>query len=233
VTRPPAAVTAIALLMLGACIGRSGDDRAEVIGAGTPAPASVVEAVEVAATPCSTPNRRIGAGVLVDEGLVLTAAHVVDGNVRAVTVDAAPARVLAVAPRLDAALVATDAQLDARIVELAVAPDTAAAVQIVTPDHVTPVTMVRRTDLVVHDTTARREHRRRALVLDLSVAGGTSGAAVVDERGHVVAIVTMTDRARAVTYATDASELTAFLLAHDGGWTDSDVGRLDRHAACS
>ena len=47
--------------------------------------------VAVAAQPCRRPTRDLGIGVVVADGLVLTAAHTVDGDRRAVTVDGRPA----------------------------------------------------------------------------------------------------------------------------------------------
>jgi S1-C subfamily serine protease len=239
VNRPLATVAAMALLAHSACAGRAGDDAVEavddtdVVDVVDTAVVDVVDVVEIAATPCDTPNRRRGVGVLVDEQLVLTAGHVVDGAVRAVTVDGTPARVVAVAPRLDAALVATDARLDVGTAVLAGAPEAPAPVRVVVPDDVTQASIARRTDVVVHDVTARREHRRRALVLSVAVERGTSGAPVVDEHGRVVAMVTMTDRAGVLTYATDAAELIGFVHAHGSGLPERGTPRLDRHSECS
>jgi S1-C subfamily serine protease len=168
-------------------------------------------AVEVAARPCTTPNRRFGAGVFVTDELVLTAAHVVDGDVRVVTVDGRPAHVVAVDDRLDAALVATSSgNLPAATLRgTSVGAD---RLSILSPGAPAAQVTVRRTgDLVVHDHTARVSHRRRNVVLAGAVVDGTSGAPVVDESGRVVAMVTLTDAGRRESHATEAGELLAFV----------------------
>jgi S1-C subfamily serine protease len=201
---------------------RAGWAVAALIGAAcSPAPRTTAAdpvAVEVAARPCTTPNRRVGAGVFVTDELVLTAAHVVDGDVRTVTVDGRAGRVVAVDVRLDAALVATSpGQVPARLGD---ASATDAELAILSPGGgATPVRVLRAGELVVHDRTARADHRRANVVLAGAVAGGTSGAPVVDASGRVVAMVTLSDIGREESHATDARELRVFVevvAAHDG-----------------
>jgi S1-C subfamily serine protease len=188
-------------------------------------------AVEVAARPCTTPNRRFGAGVFVTDELVLTAAHVVDGDVRDVTVDGRPAHVVAVDDRLDAALVAT-ASGTLPAATLHDAPVGADRLSILSPGAAAAQVTVRRTgELVVHDRTAGVSHRRRNVVLAGAVVDGTSGAPVVDESGRVVAMVTLTDAGRRESHATDAGELLEFVAA---ARAREDVARaaLDQAGRC-
>ena len=91
--RRPRLVAAAVLTGLAAC---AEDERALPV------------VVAVAAQPCVTPNRSIGWGVVVDKGLVATAAHTVEGPLRSLSVDGHPARVAVLDARTDLALLAAD-----------------------------------------------------------------------------------------------------------------------------
>ena len=57
----------------------------------------------------------------------------------------------------------------------------------------------------------------QALVLDGAVRGGTSGAPVVGDDGHVVGMVTIAHPGRGVTYATAATEIQELLGSQPAG----------------
>ncbi|HEX6658332.1 MAG TPA: serine protease [Ilumatobacter sp.] len=165
-----------------------------------------IATVAVAATPCDRPNARLGVGTVVADGLVLTAAHVVEDDLRDVEVDGRPARVVALDARTDAAVL----ELEQPIQHGAVMVDdivVAGAVRIVMPGDVIETTVQRIVTLSVDDATDGVVHRRDALVLDGVVPAGTSGAPVVDGEGRVVGMVTISHAGRGVAYATRTREL--------------------------
>ena len=175
-----------------------------------------ITTVEVAATPCDRPTARLGVGTVIDGGLVLTAAHVVEEDLRVVNVDGRPARVVALDARVDAAVLALDSPIDDRaatISDIDLADRTADAVRIVTPTQVIDTTVERIVTLAVDDTTDGVVRRRQALALGGVVPAGTSGAPVVDGDRQVVGIVTITHLGRDITYATRTGDLRALIDA--------------------
>jgi S1-C subfamily serine protease len=166
--------------------------------------------VAIAATPCDRPTARLGVGAVVDDGLVLTAAHVVEDELREVTVDGRPARVVALDARTDAAVLALDTPIRRGAATMSDAA-VAEAVQIVTPARVIETTVERIVTLSVDDTTDGVVHVRPALVLDGGMPGGVSGAPVVDRDGRIVAMVTVTHAGRDVTYATTTEALRTLI----------------------
>ena len=173
----------------------------------------------IAATPCDRPSARLGVGTVVGDGLVLTAAHVVEDDLRDVAVDGRPARVVLLDTRTDAAVLAFDPPIESGATmadDIAVAD----AVRIVTPTEVFDTTVRRIVTLSVDDATDDVVHRRAALVLDGTVPAGTSGAPVVDNDGRVVGMITVSHTVRDVTYATRTGELQKVMeavpaLGHD------------------
>ena len=172
-----------------------------------------VTTVEIAATPCDRPNARLGVGTIVGEGLVLTAAHVVEDDLRDLAVDGRPARVIGLDVRIDAALLAVDTPGGSTAPSLATDTEATESVRILTPTDVIDTTVARLVTLTVDDATDRTVHRRQALVLDGAVADGTSGAPVVDDHDNIVGMVTIAHRGRAVTYATRSAELRTLIDA--------------------
>jgi S1-C subfamily serine protease len=169
-------------------------------GDASPAP----KVVEVAAQPCASPNRAHGLGFVVADGIVATAAHTVEGPLRELTVDSAPASVAALDPRTDLALLA---------VELDVAPadlstKAATAVTMLGSGPATPVRITRTGTLVVHDATDGVRYERQVHTFTPGVDDGTSGAPLVDEDGRVLGIVVLDNPGRGVAYAVTAGELT-------------------------
>jgi S1-C subfamily serine protease len=163
--------------------------------------------VEVAAQPCDRPTRSLGLGVVVADDLVATAAHTVEGPLRTLTVDGAPATLVATDARTDLALLAAD--VDAPAAELATEPlETATVLD-------APVRVVRSGTLVVHDATDRARYERDVHVITPGVAEGASGAPLVDDEGRVAGIVVLDNQDDGVAYAVTAAELSALMAAPD------------------
>ena len=128
------------------------------------------------------------------DGVALTAAHVVDDQLRRLEVDGRAARVVAISAATDLALVATEASSDRTIDACpamvrhdrgrhAGSGRRASVVTIVAADGDVPTTVERVVTLRVDDVSAGAVHERRALVLAAEVRSGDSGSPVVDRRG--------------------------------------------------
>jgi S1-C subfamily serine protease len=159
--------------------------------------------VDVAAQPCRRPTADLGRGVVVADGLVLTAAHVVDGPRRTVEVDDHPAQVVGLDDRTDLALLA--APVTGPAVELG-APS-AAAQSVVDAS----VRVLRSGPLVVHDATTGEVHRRDVHTFRPMVVPGTSGSPLLDDRGRLLGIVVLDNRTNGTAYAVTAAEIGRFL----------------------
>jgi S1-C subfamily serine protease len=191
--RPCLAAAAGCLTALAAC---ADDDRA-----------SPPVVVEVAAQPCDRPTRSRGLGFVVAEDLVATTAHTVEGPLRDLTVDGVAARVAAIDPRTDLALLAVE--LDAAPAELSNEPGVAGSV--LGPGTASSVRIVRTGTLVVNDATDRARYERQVHTFTPGVEDGTSGAPLVDADGRVLGVVVLDRRGDNLAYAVTARELTGLL----------------------
>jgi S1-C subfamily serine protease len=174
-----------------------------------PAAAPDVRVVAVAAQPCDRPLPAEGVGVVLGDGVVITAGHVVEGLRRSVTVDGADATVVAVDPRTDLAVLRADVAGAADLGDEIVGSPHVAA-----PAGDTAVTVTRTGPLVVHDTTDRVRYEREVHVVRPDVPEGTSGAPLVDEPGTVAGIVVLVNRRDGTSYAVTAAEVRALLAAN-------------------
>lgn len=172
--------------------------------------AAAVAVVSVAARRCDRPLPSEGVGLVAGPGLVVTAAHVVDGPRREVLVDGRPGQVVAVDARTDLALVAVDVGGRAATFGEPSAGD----VRVITPIGERPAVVVRTGTLVVDDLSARRRHRRQAHTVRPGVDAGTSGAPVVDDAGRVLGIVVLDNPTDGTAYAVTAGELQQLLRTH-------------------
>jgi S1-C subfamily serine protease len=163
--------------------------------------------VAVAAQPCRRPTRDLGVGVVVGDGLVLTAAHTVDGARRAVTVDDRPAVVVARDPRTDLALLSAD--VSGPSVE--VQPLTGAAARVATTSGTTAVQVIRTGRLIVHDATTGGRNERDVHTLRPAMPHGASGAPVLDAGNHVVGLVVLDNVTDGTAYAVTSEEIIRFL----------------------
>jgi hypothetical protein len=148
---------------------------------------------------------------------VLTTAHGLRGAT-SLTVDGAPASVVAVDDRIDAALLAT--------------PTTGAPVAIAGHDAPgsarvagRPVTVERLVTASVEEPRDDATYRRRALVIDGEVDPGDSGSGLFGPDGRLLGMVFAASARRdAVAYAVAASELAPFVAAHAGDTGAVDLG---------
>jgi S1-C subfamily serine protease len=168
--------------------------------------------VAVSAQPCTSPNRDLGVGVVVGPDLVATAAHVVDGPRREVTVDGRPAGVLLADARTDLALLRTDVD-GPGATTTDEAPDHAL---VRTPEGDHDVDVLRTGRLVVDDVTDGVRHEREVHTFTPGVEPGTSGAPLVDDEGRVGGIVVLTNRTDGTGYAVTAAEVRRSLAAVRG-----------------
>jgi S1-C subfamily serine protease len=205
--RPAGAlVVALGALALTACaMGATGRDAAER-----------VDVVEVVAQRCDRPNRFRGVGVVVGPDLVATAAHTVDDELRALSVDGRPATVVRLDARTDLALLQAAVTADdiawADPDEPALGP---AVVHLADGPH--DVEIVRSGALIVDDITAHTRNERQVHTFTPGVAPGASGAPLTTARGELLGIVVLdrtdTDEAHAVT----AAELRALIATSGEG----------------
>jgi S1-C subfamily serine protease len=183
-----------ALIALTACSGGSA--------------AAPPEVVAVSAQPCSSPNRSLGWGVVVAEGLVATAAHTVEEPLRDLRVDGRPATLVTVDARTDLALLAAP-EVGTEPADLS--ERTPSRATLLTPGAELPVALVSTGPLVVHDTTAGLRHERQVHRISPAVASGTSGAPLVDDDNRVLGIVVLSEPADDIAYAVTAGELGALI----------------------
>ena len=183
-------------------------------GADADAPTGAGPAVvAIESQTCRRPQPRLGVGTVLADGVALTAAHVVDDQLRRLEVDGRAARVVASSPTTDLALVAdetaSDRTIDAArkwfdtIEDAPPAPiEASSAVTIATADGARPTTVERVVNLRVDDVSAGVVHERRALVLEAEVQPGDSGSPVVDRVGDVVGVVVLRRSDESSSYAT-------------------------------
>ena len=198
----PAALGPAAIVLV-ACAGSDGDTSS------TAGPAVVT----IESQTCRRPQPRVGVGTVLADGVALTAAHVVDDQLRRLEVDGRAARVVAISAATDLALVASETSSDRTIdaarqwfdtIEGAVPAPVGAssAVTIVAADGDVPTTVERVVTLRVDDVSAGVVHERRALVLAAEVRPGDSGSPVVDRTGDVVGVVVLRRSDEPNSYAT-------------------------------
>ena len=174
----------------------------------------------------------LAGAVVIDDGLVVTAAHVLAGakpdalSVRTTTGVEAQARVVGFDPERDLALLAVDG-LDAPVARLGF--DAAFK-----PASV--ITLTRNGELIEFPLLVKREITatgddiygegsvsRRALELSVNVERGMSGSGVFDGGGRLVGILFAESRNNDVAYAVAASEIEDFIDESDAA-VEVDAG---------
>jgi serine protease Do len=206
------AVVAAAGLGMGVAVAGCGDDAST---AARQPPAIV--AVETQR--CRQPNRFHGAGIVVGDDLVLTAGHTVEGELRALTVDGEPARVVAIDRRTDLAVISADAPTSSEVIT---APDVPEEAQLILLDGTRDVAIDRHVTLVVEHATDQATYRRDVVIFTPGVTDGDSGSPIVDDAGRLVGIVVADQAGEGV--AVTAAEIVALLAtvnrSDDLSWPD-------------
>jgi len=201
-----------------------------------PAATALAAAVDIHATGCRTTDVR-GAGALIAGSFILTAAHVVSGAV-SITVrpatpgaDAVAARLVAIDPVHDLALLDVDPNelaqlrpLDVGAGAAAGAGDTGVAVlfrddaAVVVPYTIAKPVIVRILDIHHENTVSRPGYE-----VDIAIAAGDSGAVMVATDGHAIGVLYAKSReADARAFASDTGAVSALVAAASG--VDAAVG---------
>ncbi|MCP4225530.1 MAG: trypsin-like peptidase domain-containing protein [Actinomycetia bacterium] len=177
-------------------------------------------AVGIRAGGCSLVDG-LGSGFIVDEGKVLTSAHVVAGatDVR-VVVDGVElaASVDAFDPDADLALLRAEVDGDPVVVQAAPV-ESDVSILAWTPDggvEAIPSTVARRLLVTIEDINLQGRTEREAIEVATGVARGVSGAGVVDADGHLVGIIYASSRERQASFAIDAPLLGELIETADG-----------------
>lgn len=167
-----------------------------------------------------------GGGVVIEEGLVLTAAHVVAGvedGLEVVTLGEVrrSGTVVSFDPDRDLALVAVD-DLPAPPAELAVVDaEAAGSILAIGPDAAAKdhaFRVLRRLTATGGDIYGDGDVARKVLEVAADVEPGASGAPAFIEDGRLAGIVVSESRTKGVVYVVAAGEIQRFLdAAHDQG----------------
>ncbi|CAN5463715.1 hypothetical protein BH23ACT3_BH23ACT3_24300 [soil metagenome] len=156
------------------------------------------------------PTINRGVGIDLGDGRFLTAAHVVDVDLRVLTVDQHPAVVVALDEQLDLAVLALDDNDDddndltgssRPIGPAPTAPPVPGPVAVLTADGLIETEILRVLTLRVNDVSALAVHERPALELGYRADPGHSGAPVLDASGAIVGVVVLSDPSGQRSYA--------------------------------
>jgi S1-C subfamily serine protease len=172
---------------------------------------------------CQQPNRFHGVGVVVGDDLVLTAGHTVEGDLRELTVDREPARVVVIDRRTDLAILSAPTAVDI----VAAASEVPEEAQLVGPDGIRPVDIDRHVTLVVEHATDQATYERDVVFFTPGVTDGESGSPIVDDAGRLVGVVIADQDGEGVAVTID--EITAIL---DVASAADDLGLPDPPGAC-
>ncbi len=157
---------------------------------------------------CENPNRANGQGVIVAPDLVVTAGHVVEGRLRALTIDGQPAVVVAIDRNADLALVAADLPDVEAPGFSSLRP---AELVVLGPLGPQSAHVEGRETLVIEHATDLATYRRDVIAFTPGVVEGMSGSPVVDTHGRVAGIVILEDEVTGEGIAVAASEVSALL----------------------
>lgn len=170
---------------------------------------------------------------MVDDGLVLTNAHIVAGSTDDVTIRTGDDRVLEAVvvgfdPERDLALLQID-RLELQAVVLGEPKEGSNGKILARPTglelETLDVVIVKRFVATGDDIYGEGDVSRQALELAIDVVPGVSGAGVYDARGRLVGVVFAESRRRGdVTYAVSGDEVRAFLEDVDPA-TPADTNR--------
>jgi S1-C subfamily serine protease len=167
---------------------------------GSPPAAEPLTLVSVETQRCRQPNRFHGVGIVVGDDLVLTAGHVVEGELRDLTVDGEPARVVTIDRRTDLAIVSAHVP-DAT--PLTPAPAVPESALMIAASSRRDVAIDRHVTLVVEHATDRATYRRDVVIFVPGVVDGDSGSPLVDDAGRLVGIVVAEQQGEGVAVTVD------------------------------
>jgi hypothetical protein len=191
-----------------------------------PPAAGVTEAVvRIEASGCRH-LPRIGTGVVVADGLVVTAAHTMSGAT-GVLVDGADAQIVALDTRTDVAVLHVPGRRHVAAIRMGTSGHIGSARIAVLRDdrfEIVDAPITRTATIRYRDATAGTVVERKGLLLASATRGGDSGAPVLAEGGLLLGIVFATSRADEVSYAVDVSEVAGVLERLGGGRAPVDPG---------
>lgn len=190
--------------------------------------------VRITTTACGAASRTTGVGVIVDAGVVVTAAHVVAGAGSVQISRGEPD--VADSDSLAADIVVLDRQRDLAVLraEVESSPlsraDALAGDMLVAPlpDGSRPsLTVRRRVRITIDDVRGMGRSSRDGYELSTGLVPGDSGAGLFDNQGRLVAVFFSRSVERAVVYAVSATEVSAVLDAARAAHTcDAALSRV-------
>ena len=185
-----------------------------VLSSTGPPAAGVTEAVvRIEASGCRH-LPRIGVGVVVADGLVVTAAHTTNGAT-SVLVDGADARIVALDTRTDVAVLHVPGRERVAAIRVGTSGRLGSASIAVLRDddsvEIVDAPITRMATIRYRDATAGTVVERQGLLLESATRAGDSGAPVLAEGGLLLGIVFARSRAGEVSYAVDVSEVARVL----------------------
>lgn len=207
--------------------GPSNADLVEQTGFGsTTDPAARVVRLETEG--CGYAAGRVGSGVAVGDGLVVTVAHLV---VEAETVDAQVngieypnVAVLAADRKTDLAVLRVPYEEMAGVQMSVVEKGARGLVVGGSASGTVPFEVKRVVELTIEEVFGTERHSRRGYEVAAATTDGDSGAGVYDENNNLVGIVFATSQDGATTWVTASSEIEEFL---------SDIERSDVYDLCN
>lgn len=175
-------------------------------------------AVHIETTGCGLAADRIGSGIAVSDGLILSAAHlVVQAEVVMVSIgDGAEqtASVTAVDLRRDLALLTSTPTGMSSVVTAAADTATVGLIVEGSSSGTVPFTVKRAVNLSTEEILGTELSSRLGYELDAITATGDSGAGAYNDSNELIGMVFATGTAGDSTWITASSEIEAFLEAH-------------------
>jgi len=178
-------------------------------------PVSSRRAVTITTTACGHSSHTVGTGIVIESGVVLTAAHVVIGSTNLVIDNGLPAVLTRLDPARDLASLAVTTA-DFAPVEYGDLSH-GQTVAVATAPHSEPVDLVvdSHATLSIDDVRGKLRHDRGGYALSGRIAPGDSGAGLFANNRLAGLVFAVASDAEAASYATDASEIVSFLATPD------------------
>jgi len=214
-----AKTTAVVLVAIAGMVGPScGTTQADPFADNSSQTTATQRAARVVTSGCGWASARTGSGVALEDGIVITVAHMV---VRADTVTVSVGEGQAVA----ADITAIDLERDLAMLRLPPSGITRAEAAPISPGADSGGSVVggatsgtvaftgrQAARISIEEVLGTQRHERLGYELDVVTARGDSGAGVYDDRGRLVGIVFATSDNGTTTWATAVSEVLAFVV---------------------